>query len=526
MKRHGEPFVRPLRDGQRGQSMVLVALSLIVFLGMGAITIDLAHIYISYQQLVTATNAAALAGGQAIPNATGPTAVTIAQNYSAYPGGYNASSNLQHVSFSPTTGCITTSAYPNIGAPPCVIYPNSCPSTACNSIQVSSSAYVATYFAKIFGINYVQVSATAVATAKGVGAPPFHIMMVLDTTASMGQGLDGGCTQNGTSYSPEQCAQYGMQTLLAQLDPCYGVVVSCTGGTNPGTVANPWDQVGLMVFPGLCSDAANGVTTGNCPAATVLTNTNANATYAPEDYGCPSTAPPIAAYNNNPEYLLLPFQENYRGNSGSVSDTAGLNTSSSLFDAIGAGTNNCGVKTPGGEGTFYAGAIQAAQDYLTAYNTPNVKNVIIILSDGNPTATAAQMGGAVKETDGPCASATSPCTATHLYPATSECTQAVQAAAYAQGKGTVIYSVSYGSETAGCTSETASSSYKTPCATMQGMSSLPLSQYFFSVPQSDSSNPTQTTVCPNAVPLTSLNQVFSNIAGQLTVSRLVPPSDF
>jgi Putative Tad-like Flp pilus-assembly len=525
MKRHGESFVRPVRDGQRGQSLVLVALSLIFFLGIGAITIDLAHIYISYQQLVTATNAAALAGGQAIPNATGPTAVTVAQNYSAYPGGYNASPNLLHVQFSPSTGCINTSTYNNIGAPPCVIYPNSCPTTACNSIQVSSSGYVATYFAKIFGISYVQVSATAVATAKGVGAPPFHIMVVLDTTASMGTGTDTGCTQNGTSYTPEQCAQYGIQTLLAQLDPCYGGVVTCTGGSNPGTVANPWDQVGLMVFPGLCSSTNSGVTTGNCPAvaAAGLTNTSANSTYAPGDYGCPSTAPPIAAYNNNPEYLLLPFQENYRGNSASVSDTSGLNTSSNLFDAIGAGTNNCGVKTPGGVGTFYAGAIQAAQDYLTAYNTPNVKNVIIILSDGNATATAANMGGAVKEVYGPCASATAPCTATHIYPATSECTQAVQAAQYAQGKGTVIYSVSYGSETTGCTSETGSSSYKTPCATMQGMSSLPLSQYFFSVPDSTTANGT---VCTGAVSLTKLSQVFSNIAGQLTVSRLVPPGDF
>jgi Flp pilus assembly protein TadG len=530
MRTHSDSFVRPVRDGQRGQSLALVALLLPVLLGMAAITLDLAHIYISYEQLVAATNAAALAGGAAIPNATGPTATTIAQSYSAYPGGYNTTSNLQHVSFSAGTGCISTSAYPTLGAPPCVVYPNSCPSTACNSIQVSSSGYVPTYFAKIFGIQYVQVSATAVATAKGVGAPPFHIMMVLDTTSSMGMGTDGGCTQNGTSYTPEQCAQYGVQTLLSQLDPCYGGLVSCTAGSGgSGTVANPWDEVGLMVFPGLCSSTAGGVTTGNCPTLAGpggLTNTTANITYAPPDYGCPSTAPPIAAYNNDPEYLLLPFQENYRGNGGSISDTAGLNTSSALFDAIGAGTNNCGVKTPGGEGTFYAGAIQAAQDYLTAYKTANVKNVMIILSDGNATASAAQMGGKVAQIDGPCASATAPCTATHLYPATSECTQAVQAAQYAQNQGTLIYSVSYGSETTGCTSETGSSSYKTPCATMEGMASLPLSQYFFSVPQSDASNPTQTTVCPGAVPLNTLSEVFSNIAGQLTVSRLVPPSDF
>jgi len=523
MKTHSESFVRPVRDGQRGQTFVMVALLLPVLLGMAAITVDLAHIYISYNQLVSATNAAALAGGAAIPNATGPTAVTIAQNFSAYPGGLNTTANLQHVSFSAGTGCVPSLSYPNLGVPPCVIYPNSCPNTACNSIQVSSSGYVPTFFAKIFGVNYVQVSATAVASAKGVGSPPFHIMLVLDTTGSMGMGTDSGCTQNGTSYTPEQCAQYGIQTLLTQLDPCYGALVSCTAGSGgSGTVANPWDQVGLMVFPGLCSSTGGGVTTGNCPTLPGpggLTNTSANTTYAPPDYTCPSTAPPIAAYNNNPEYLILPFQENYRGNGGSVSDTAGLNTSSALFDAIGAGTNNCGVKTPGGEGTFYAGAIQAAQDYLTAYQTANVKNVMIILSDGDATASAANMAGKVKQADGPSAGV--------VYPSTSECTQAVNAATWAKNTGTVIYSISYGSETTGCTSETGGTAYKTPCATMQGMASLPLSQYFFSVPDSIVINGTGVgTICANAVPLTSLNQVFTNIAGQLTVSRLVPQGDF
>jgi hypothetical protein len=53
-----------------------------------------------------------------------------------------------------------------------------------------------------------------------------------------------------------------------------------------------------------------------------------------------------------------------------------------------------------------------------------------------------------------------------------------------------------------------------------------LSQYFFSVPMNDPSNPTETTVCTGAVPLTALNQVFTYIASELTVSRLVPHGDF
>ncbi len=234
-----------------------------------------------------------------------------------------------------------------------------------------------------------------------------------------------------------------------------------------------------------------------------MTNTIANATYAPYDYNCPAKNPPIASYNNDPEYLILPLQSNYR-----TSDTSALNTSSDIFETVGAGTNNCGVPTPGGEGTFYAGVIQSAQDYLNANSAQGVQNVIILLSDGDATATSTQMKGTVK-TDGV------------LYASTNECAQAITAANAAKAAGTLIYSVSYGSETSGCTTD---SPNITPCQTMSGIASLPLSQYFFSVPQTV--NGTTSTICSGAVPITQLSQVFTTIAGDLTNSRLIPNSTF
>lgn len=91
------------------------------------------------------------------------------------------------------------------------------------------------------------------------------------------------------------------------------------------------------------------------------------------------------------------------------------------------------------------------------------------------------------------------------------------------GTATEIYSVSYGSETSGCTSgET--SPYTTPCATMAGIASTPLSQYFFSVPQTVGGK--TSTVCSGAVPITQLNQVFTTIAGDLHGARLIPNSVF
>jgi hypothetical protein len=551
MKRNSESFVYPVRDGQRGQSLVMVAVMLVGLLAMAAFTVDLGEVYFSYQELVSATNAAALAGGAAIPNPTGFTATQVATQYSAYSSNLNKHSNLQNVSISVNLACVPPSSYPTLGLPPCALYPSCTSAPGCNMIEVQETAKIPAFFAKIFGIKSFPLSATAVGSAKGGQVPPYHIMVVLDTTGSMSTGVDGGCTQNGTSVSPEQCAEYGIQTLLSQLDPC-SLSAGCgtLNPTGPGTVSNPDDQVGLMVFPGLCSLTTGGLTTTTCnnstnllPAGSPLTNTTANPTYAPYDYTCPTTTyPPLAQYNNNPEYLVLGFQENYR-----VSDTSGLNISSNLFKSIGVGTNNCGVEPaqPFQINTFYAGAMQAAQDYLTAQNVPGVQNIIIILSDGDANATTATgagatMAGNVAQKYGPCATAQVPCTTTAgVYPPLDDCDQAVLAANYAKTYSavgqppTLIYSISYGSETTGCatdqTTYTGPGGVKgngvitTPCSTMQNMSSTPLSQYFFSVPDTTVANGT---VCANAVAITSLNQVFSAIAGDLTVSRLVPTGDF
>jgi hypothetical protein len=373
---------------------------------------------------------------------------------------------------------------------------------------VVETATEPTFFAKVFGFKSLTLTATSVASASGGGAQPYHIMLVLDTTASMGSGTDTGCVSGSSkSYSPEQCAQFGVQTLLGELAPCAVGLSSC--GSSAAL-----DEVGIMAFPGICSDSNTGVTTGNCPAASTLTNTTANPTYAPDDFACPAKNPPIAAYNNDPEYLVLGFDNDYR-----LSDTSALNFSSDLVKTVGAGTNNCGMPDPGGEGTFYAGAIVAAQTYLNNNHASNVQDIMILLSDGDATADSGQMGGNVKQT---VSSSQIAGMNGNLFAATKECTQAVNAADWAKGvkqsdgTSTWIYSISYGTESSGCTS----GDTITPCQTMAGIASLPLSQYFFSVPQT--LNGKTSTVCSGAVPITQLDQVFTTIGEQLQTARLVP----
>ena len=205
MNARGNSFVRPLRDGQRGQALVLMAFLLVVLLSAAALVIDIGDLYYSYQELQSATSAAAMAGGSAITDGTG---VSTAYEYSGDANSpanasYNIHSNLNITGVTPTLGCISTTTYATLGLPPCIAYGTQ---LAANAIQVTETAKVPTYFAKIFGVPSVNISATATAIAKGGQAKPYHIMMVLDTTASMGMGTDSSCTVPGLSGFAESGA--------------------------------------------------------------------------------------------------------------------------------------------------------------------------------------------------------------------------------------------------------------------------------------------------------------------------------
>jgi hypothetical protein len=154
-------------------------------------------------------------------------------------------------------------------------------------------------------------------------------------------------------------------------------------------------------------------------------------------------------------YQIIPLSSDFR-----TSDAAtALNSSSDL--AIAAGGTSCGsgLAIVGGKGTFYAGIIDQAQAQLVASARPNTQNVTIILSDGDATATSAQMG-----------------TGSTSYPATQECHQAITEAQNAASAGTIVYTAAYGAEAPGCATDTKPTI--TPCQTMEKMASS--SSNFFS----------------------------------------------
>jgi hypothetical protein len=234
-----------------------------------------------------------------------------------------------------------------------------------------------------------------------------------------------------------------------------------------------------------------------------------------DDYACTGVNPTVEKYTfptagassyssmGSPAttYQIVPFSSDYR-----ASDTATtLNSASDVVIAIGGKSACPAMSDPGGAGTYYASVIYAAQSALVAEQAayPGSKNVLILISDGDAGTTSTDLPGAS--------------TTSGVYPSTiNQCQQAVTAAQAAASAGTKVYAVAYGAESSGCSSD---SPAITPCQTMQQIASA--AQNFFS-DYGQSGSGIDATCVSAAQPTSNLNQIFTDIAGDLTVARLIP----
>jgi Putative Flp pilus-assembly TadE/G-like len=452
--------LRNFRREENAQALPLVAMMLVMVLGMAGLTVDVGRLYFMYNELQSSTDAAAMAGAGALPGSTASATATL---YSAVSGDNNAHTNMPGVSIStgwPKLECLTT--LKNQGEA-CVAPANA------NAVQVRQQVTVPLYFMAVLGIRSLTIYATSTAAMRGASSTPYNVVIVVDTTVSMGD-TDSDSNCNNTRL---YCALQGVQVLLQNLSPCGSSLTSCGTVTN-GNVSKAVDKVSIYTFP--------GVTSGT------LSN----------DYDCSGGVSATAySYPTLPNYQILPLSSDYR----SSDTTTSLSSSSNIVAAAGGKSGCSGLQNPGGYGTYYAGVIYAAQAYLAANSATGVQNVIILLSDGDATASSSQMTSTNN---------------TGTYPSsTNECQQAVTAAAAAATAGTHVYAVAYGAGSSGCATDTGNT--LTPCTTMQQIASAP--QYFYS-DYTASQNSGQ---CISASqPTTNLNQIFTQIAGDFTTSRLIP----
>jgi hypothetical protein len=156
--------------GERGQAAVLTAIALTVLLGMTAIVIDVGSWFRQQRQLQTAADASALAGAQALPFDV-PQATSWAQDYAGRNGG-NGTNGIT----------ILSSHGPN------------------DTMSVKATKSAPGFFAKIFGIDSVKVSASAKARAEA----PVQALHVVPMVVSEQHPLLAGAG----------CPCFGQQTTL------------------------------------------------------------------------------------------------------------------------------------------------------------------------------------------------------------------------------------------------------------------------------------------------------------------------
>jgi len=502
-------------NDQSGQVLIWVAMAMTAMLAMAGLCIDVGHAYSVRNQLQDSANMAALAGAEALPNASTATVKTNANTYSSSSGDKNVYVNLGTVSTSVVPTCLSTLKALGL----------SCfGSAGSNSVKVTQSVSVPTFFLKVVGVPTMQVSATA--TAARAKPIPYNVAIIVDTTLSMNdQDSDCGNTQLA-------CAMNGVEILLNSLTPSV-------------------DQVSLFTFPNVTSTTVSKDYT--CSSSSGRGQHQSQSATAGV-YTVPSKGATSYTPGTNPTYQIVGFSNDYRTSDAATS----LNPNSDLVLAAGqlasdgTTTSVSGCLAPpsnaGNYGTYLAGVIYAAQAALTAEHTVYpVQNVIVLLSDGNSNASNVYSSG---YGSGRLTMFDSGVTATGTYPSyVGDCGQEVSAANYAVSQGTAVYTIAYGAQTVGqwiagningsnCPtdqdgffttyglgSNVSTSPNISPCQALKNMASPPDStgtQYFYSDYNQSGSN--SQCYSSNSESPTSLSGIFAAIGSGMSGVRLIPNS--
>ena len=480
---------RRIYQEQDGQALYLVgALILLgVLLGVAALSIDIGYALHGQRELQASADAAAAAGALDLPGNSGnaTTDATTAETEAGTAAGDNTPKDLYNVQvtaklvkcWNPCSSGQTTNCVPNVSAvPPCNYYDAATGTTvASNNVMiVQETAKSPTFFARVFGINAVNLQATAVAMEKGLAPLPINIFMVTDTTASMQSqdppvcqhGQTQNCAPSGTiakcsgmaaadwpfsvSTTREDCAKWGIRTLLTGLN-------------------NNVQNVGLIAFPPVnpSSDGAEY----NCWSPQWSQGgsscTPKSGTTGVVPYDCPAS-----------DFVVVNLTNNYLNSSGDLATNSNLVGAVSWNGPKTCSTVHYGLQDPGGESTRYGEAITEAQTVLL--ETPKVASAIIVLGDGT------------------------------VNTGNSPCSAAVNAATAATNAGIAVYAVGYAIPSGSC-----GQGY-TYCQVMRDIASN--SKNFYSDAESAADG------CPSTANagLTDLGSIFKGLSERFGTTWMLP----
>jgi Flp pilus assembly protein TadG len=336
--------IRSLLRDKRGATAVLFGFMAVGLMGTAGLTVDVGQVFVSKKAFNAATQAAALAGANALlannANLTTVTAAVTSWNTAHPPLKVAITSTNVAISCDTATANLPT-----------------CNGTSSNVAQVTQTGRVTTHFLKAFGFPSLTLTSTASAAKAGGSAIPLNVMFVLDATGSMND-TDSGCTGVPGIAKPTrfQCAMYSIQSVLKKM---------------PTSL----DKAGLMIFPGLLTQ------------------------YSPTSHPCASQPATTPYYTPNIKYQIgTALDVTYN----TAIDT--LNNSSPLIQAVGnysasPSVTGC-VTAKGGQGSYAAEVLAKAKAALPV--VAGTQNVIIFLSDGDFNASAKELSNTPNKTTAQC----------------------------------------------------------------------------------------------------------------------------
>lgn len=341
-------LLRRAHGDERGQMLILAALSMVMVLGFGALSLDIGILIQERQSVQNAVDAGALAGGGVLdPNDSSSYAAaeTVARSI-ALANDHRLTSDRVVVTFRCLVGDRNHDGQPDasdipgvcdpggnavwkvaggVAASPCV--PDE--GDRCNVIRVNASNEVNFFLAPVLGIATASTGDQSAAACKGAcGGPPtapVDLVIIIDRTSSMSS-TDVTNARNAAKavlqlYNPE------LQWVGLELLGSSNASTSCSGS-----------PAGVHVL------AASSAPPGTWPA------------------------PPIGLTGTGPG---APINESYLNADGT------LNTSSMLVRGI-----NC--FNPSSTGTNLSAPVDAAASYLRANGRANARKGIILETDGSP----------------------------------------------------------------------------------------------------------------------------------------------
>jgi len=346
MKLFGNSFLRRFKKDQRGQSAVVVAVSLFAIMALAASGIETGHVYYAYRLLLASTRASTLAAAQAMPDigtqgtGTKETAWYNLVQYSSETGQLNSNNLLQSDSITAKFYCSGDGTTLNVACQTPPSGEGTCSSgfVTCNAVTVTQTAKVPLWFGGVIGIRTFNLTAMATASMRGGTDIPYNIAVLIDTTNSMTAAAPSGdgC---GSGASQIQCAVYGLRTMLLAMDPCY-LNTTCSAST-------PYvDGVSLFVFPPLNNAPSNLLKDTQCPTTnpTIVPYGFTNVTPASPNLNLPTSATLYPNYSGT--YDVVPFNDTYKSNDASTT----LQASDGLTVAAGGGGGSCkGLQAPCGD---------------------------------------------------------------------------------------------------------------------------------------------------------------------------------